>query len=251
MKIAITGKGGAGKTTVTAGLALTISKDKQKVIVIDCDPDANLGLSLGFSNAENITPVSELKSLIAERTEVESLDTPTTFFKLNPQVDDIPDKYAVEKDGVKLLVMGKVCKAGGGCMCPENTFIKSLVSHLVLKKGETVILDMVAGSEHLGRATAKNVDAFLIVAEPTQTSIATALRIKKLSAEMGIKNIFFVGNKIRAKADEDFLKKELKDNFLGFVPFSKTLEENRGKFVFDAELKKSFEDIYQELTEVK
>ena len=219
MKLAITGKGGVGKTTVTAGLSLTISKDNKKVIVIDCDPDANLGLSLGFSNSENITPISEMKSLIAERTEVESLDTPTTFFKLNPQVDDIPDKYAVEKDGIKLLVMGKVCKAGGGCMCPENTFVKSLISHLVLKRDEVVILDMVAGSEHLGRATAKSVDAFLIVAEPTQTSIATALRIKKLAQEMGIKNIFFVGNKIRQQADEDFLKKELKDKFISLFPF--------------------------------
>jgi len=93
MKLAITGKGGVGKTTVTAGLALTISKDKKRVTVIDCDPDANLGLSLGFANSEAITPISELKSLIAQRTEVESLDAPTTFFKLNPQVDDIPDKY--------------------------------------------------------------------------------------------------------------------------------------------------------------
>jgi len=247
MKIAITGKGGVGKTTVTAGLSLTISQDKKKVIVIDCDPDANLGLSLGFANSENITPISEMKSLIAERTGVESLDVPATFFKLNPQVDDIPDKYAAEKDGIKLLVMGKVCKAGGGCMCPENTFIKSLISHLVLKQGETVLLDMVAGSEHLGRATAKNVDAFLIVVEPTQTSVATAQRIRKLSTEMGIKNIFFVGNKIRQDSDREFLKKELKDAFLGFVPFSKTLDENRGKFVFDEPLKEEFSRIYKQL----
>jgi CO dehydrogenase maturation factor len=251
MKIAVSGKGGVGKTTVTAGLALTISKNKQKVIVIDCDPDANLGLSLGFANSEAITPISELKSLIAQRTEVESLDAPTTFFKLNPQVDDIPDKYASEKDGIKLLVMGKVCKAGGGCMCPENTFVKSLISHLVLKQGETVLLDMVAGSEHLGRATAKNVDAFLIVVEPTQTSVATAGRIKKLSSELGIKNIFFVGNKIRANSDSDFLKRELKEDLLGFIPFSKTLEENRGKFVLDEQLKKEFVNIYQKLMEAK
>lgn len=247
MKLAITGKGGVGKTTVTAGLALTISQDKKRVTVIDCDPDANLGLSLGFNNSEDITPISEMKSLIAQRTEVESLDAPVTFFKLNPQVDDIPDKYATEKDGVKLLVMGKVYKAGAGCMCPENTFIKSLISHLVLKKDETVLLDMVAGSEHLGRATAKNVDAFLIVVEPTQTSVATAQRIKKLSSEMGIKNIFFVGNKIRQSADSDFLKKELKEDLLGFIPFSKILEENRGKFAFDAELKAEFERVYQQL----
>lgn len=249
MKIAITGKGGTGKTTITAGLALTISKDKQKVIVIDCDPDANLGLSLGFENSEKITPVCEMKSLIAERTGVESLDSPAAFFKLNPQVEDIPDKYAAQKDGIKLLVMGRVDKAGAGCMCPENTFIRGLISHLVLKRDEVVIMDMVAGSEHLGRATAKSVDAFLIVVEPTQTSVATAGRIQRLARQMVIKNIFFVGNKIRQDADQDFLRRQLKDDFIGFVSFNKTLEENRGKFISDNKLTEELSVIYGNLLE--
>ena len=180
MKIAVTGKGGSGKTTTAAGLALTIKEKGREVIALDCDPDMNLGLSLNFSDHDKITPISEMKQLIAQRSEVESLDKPTTFFKLNPKVDDIPEKFSKESDGIKLLVMGKVNKAGGGCMCPENSFIKSLLNHLIINESQFVIMDMVAGAEHLGRATAKAVDAFIVVAEPTQMGVATAKRIKKL-----------------------------------------------------------------------
>ncbi len=263
MKIAITGKGGVGKTTISAGLALIIKEHGKKIIAIDCDPDMNLGLSLGFADYDKITPICEMKELIAQRTEVESLDKPATFFKLNPEVSDIPEKFAVEHHGVRLLVMGKVDKAGGGCMCPENTFIKSLLAHLILGRDEFVILDMVAGSEHLGRATAKNVDALLIVVEPTDLSVSTAKHIKNLSAELGIKQIYFVANKIRNNSDEDFLKKELKneapsikidkqnspkeDDFAGFISFSKILELNRGRFEFDEQSRKEFEGIYQNL----
>ncbi|MDP2939311.1 MAG: AAA family ATPase [Candidatus Omnitrophota bacterium] len=247
MKIAITGKGGVGKTTIAAGLALIIKEKANKVITIDCDPDMNLGLTLGFPNYEKITPICEMKELIAQRTEVESLDKPSTFFKLNPKVDDIPEKFAAEHNGIKLLVMGKVNKAGAGCMCPENTFIKNLLSHLILNQDEFVILDMVAGSEHLGRATAKYVDAFLIVTEPTNLSITTSHRIKNLCQEMGIKNIFFVGNKIRNDADKEFLKKDLRNSFAGFISFSKMLELNRGLFQFEEQSKLEFENIYQTL----
>jgi CO dehydrogenase maturation factor len=247
MKIAITGKGGSGKTTVAAGLALIIKEQNREVIAIDCDPDMNLGLSLGFSNCDKIRPISEMKNLIAERTEIENVDKPQTFFKLNPRVEDIPEKYAVENNGIKLLVMGKINKAGGGCMCPENTFIRSLLRHLVLNKNQTVILDMVAGTEHLGRATAKAVDAFLIVVDSTTMGISTANRIKKLSAELGIKKIFFIGNKIRFENDRDFLKEEISGEFLGFIPYSNILEKTRGRFQFDSRLKEEFNSICQKL----
>ncbi|MFC1594526.1 AAA family ATPase [Candidatus Omnitrophota bacterium] len=247
MKIAVTGKGGSGKTTVTAGLANIIKENNKQVIALDCDPDMNLGLSLGFADFEKITPISEMKELIAQRTGVESLEKPTTFFKLNPKVDDIPERFAAEHNGIKLLVMGKVDKAGGGCMCPENTFIKSLLNHLIINDDQVVILDMVAGTEHIGRATAKAVDAFIAVAEPTAMGVATANRIKGLAVDLGIKKIFFIGNKITSDADKDFLKKELNAEFLGFIPYSKTLEEARGRFQFDNTLKKEFESIYKKI----
>jgi len=247
VKIAVTGKGGVGKTTVTAGLASIIKEDGKKVIVLDCDPDMNLGLSLGFPSYDKIIPISEMKELIAERTEVESLDKPQTFFKLNPKVDDIPEKFSQEHNGIKLLIMGKVDKAGGGCMCPENTFIKSLLAHLIINDDQVVILDMVAGTEHIGRATARSVDAFIIVTEPTQMGVSTAKRIKNLSSQLGIKKTFFVGNKINSDSDKGFLKKELNNDFLGFISYNKTLEQNRGKFQFDKINKQEFQSIYKEL----
>ena len=247
MKLAITGKGGSGKTTIAAGLSLLFSDEGKQVIALDCDPDTNLGITLGIPDARNITPISEMKELIAERTGVASLDTPQTFFKINPQVDDIPEKYAVKHKNIRLLVMGKVDKAAGGCMCPENTFVKSLISHLVIAQDDVVILDMVAGTEHLGRGTARAVDACLIAVEPTEVSVATALRIQKLAQQLGIKKIFFVGNKIQSDTDKEYLQQKINNGIIGYLSVSNTLTKNKGKFVFDSTLEKEFKLIYQSL----
>jgi CO dehydrogenase maturation factor len=143
--------------------------------------------------------------------------------------------------------MGKVNKAGGGCLCPENTFIKSLISHLVVNRKEIVILDMVAGTEHLGRGTANSVDAFLIVVEPTLLGINTGLNIKRLSGDLGIKKVFFIANKINSQQDIDFIKDNLEEDVIGFIYFNQNIQDNRGKFVFDENLKKEFQGIYEEL----
>ncbi|MDP3732271.1 MAG: AAA family ATPase [Candidatus Omnitrophota bacterium] len=246
MKIAITGKGGSGKTTVAAGLAFLASQEGKSVIAVDCDPDISLGFALGFPHPEKITPISEMKELITERTESD-LDRPGGYFKLNPRVDDIPAKFCPEHKNIRLIVMGKVNKAGGGCLCPENTFIKSLINHLVVNIKEIVILDMVAGTEHLGRGTANSVDAFLIVVEPTLLGINTGLNIKTLAGDLGIKKAFFVGNKINSQQDLSFLKDNLKENLIGLVSFNKNLVESRGRFVFDNQLKKEFQEIYEKL----
>ena len=251
MKIAVTGKGGVGKTTITAGLALRFKESGKKVIVVDCDPDTNLGIALGFLEPEKIKAICEMKELIAQRTGVKSLDEPAAFFNINPKVDDIPQKYAKEHNGIKLLVMGKVNKAGSGCMCPENTFIKRLLAHLVLSKEEVVIMDMVAGTEHLGRGTAASVDAALIVTEPTKLGAQTARHIDLLLKELGIKKRFFIGNKITNVADEKFLKDELGNNFLGFIGLSKVLAQNRGVFKFDDKLREEFEQIFNSLVGAK
>jgi CO dehydrogenase maturation factor len=187
-----------------------------------------------------------MKELISERTEAD-LDKPAGYFKLNPQVDDIPDKFCPQRNNIHLIVMGKVNKAGGGCLCPENVFIKRLISHLVSSKDEIVILDMVAGTEHLGRGTAESVDAFLIVTEPTLLGVNTALHIKSLAADLGIKKLYFIGNKINSQKDVDFLKDNLKDNLTGYISFNKTLEDSRGKFIFDGQSEKEFHDIYEKL----
>ncbi len=246
MKIAISGKGGSGKTTVSAGLAFLFSQAGKSVIAVDCDPDMNLGFALGFPHPEKIKPISEMKELIAQRTE-SGLDKPAGFFKLNPQVDDIPEKFCPQRDNIRLIVMGKVNKAGGGCLCPENTFIKRLISHLVVNQKEVVVLDMVAGTEHLGRGTAGSVDAILVVAEPTLAGVNTAKNIKSLAEGLGIKKVFFIANKINSQSDLDFINEALGEKVMGQISFNKNIQETRGKFSFDADLKQEFINIYGEL----
>lgn len=222
MKIAISGKGGVGKTTIAASLAHSFANTHYQVICIDCDPDANLKELLGFS--EDITPISELKELIKERT---GYDEKVGLFKLNPEVGDIPEKYCLRKDNIKLLLMGTIEKGGAGCSCPENTFIKALLTHLLLKEDEVLILDMPAGIEHLGRGTAQLVDYLFIVVEPTILSITTAKKIKKLATDLKIRNIIIVGNKIEDEDDKEFIKNNLKGEIIiDFIEFNKKASIN-------------------------
>ncbi len=219
MKIAVSGKGGVGKTTLCAGLLLALASENKKVIGIDADPDSNLAATLEFSAPGKITPVSEMKELIEERAGEKG-----GFFKLNPKVDDIPDKYCVEQKGIKLLVMGSIKKAGTGCYCPENSLLKALMTHLIIGREETLIMDMEAGVEHLGRGTSGSVDALIIVVEPGLRSIETALRIKKLAGDLKIKKIFAVANKIQSSADKDSIEKNIgKIDILGFIEYNKKL----------------------------
>lgn len=243
MKIAVSGKGGSGKTTVAAGLINILLEEKKSVIAVDCDPDISLGLSLGFPDYAQIKPISEMKELISERTESDPLKT-QGFFKINPKIDDIPEKFCPEYNGVRLIVIGKVDKPGGGCLCPENTFIRSLIARLILREDEVVVLDMAAGSEHLGRATAKAVDIFLIVVEPSQMSVDTSRHIKELAEGLGIRKVSFIGNKIKDKSDTDFIEDGLNDRVIGNISFSNTLAISRGKFAFDDKTHKELRSIY-------
>jgi CO dehydrogenase maturation factor len=225
MKIAISGKGGVGKTTLAALLVKYFHDQGKKVLAVDADPDANLALALGIPEPESITPLSQMKEMIAERTDSQP-GTMGGFFKLNPKVDDIPEKYAREIDGIKLIVMGGVKKGGSGCICPESVLLRTLVTHLVLLRDEVVVMDMEAGIEHLGRATAQGVDRLIIVVEPGRRSIETAMHVKQLADDLGLKKVAVVGNKIRSAADEEFLRKYLPDfPLLGFIPFDDKIIE--------------------------
>ncbi|MBW1683357.1 MAG: AAA family ATPase [Deltaproteobacteria bacterium] len=208
MKLAVSGKGGVGKTTFASFLIRALADEGKKVLAIDADPDANLAQALGVKDWERIVPISQMKELIEERTEAK-VGTMGSFFKLNPKVDDLPESLSIEVDGIRLMVMGGVKKGGAGCICPESTLLKNLVRHIVLARDEAVVLDMEAGLEHLGRGTAMAVDQLIVVVEPGRRSVETAFQVRKLAADIGVKRLAFVGNKIRGEKDREFLKAPL------------------------------------------
>lgn len=225
MKLAVSGKGGVGKTTFSSLLIRTFDELGKKVLAIDADPDANLAAGIGIENADGIVPISEMKELVLERTGAQP-GSIGGFFKLNPRVDDLPDALSVSFNGIKLMRLGGVKKGGSGCICPESTLLRALVMHIVLARDEMVVMDMEAGIEHLGRATAKAVDKLIVVVEPGRRSIDTAKHIRKLAGEIGLNHIAVVGNKVRNRSDEEFLKTHLSDfEFLGFLPYDETLIE--------------------------
>lgn len=230
MKIAFTGKGGVGKTTIAALLIKALAKENRKVLAVDCDADSNLARALGFSKIQDIIPICEMKEMIFDRMGIRS-ETDKSFYKMNPAVEDIPAKYSITEGNIKLIVMGAVKSGGSGCICPESAFLKSLLSHIVLNQNEDIVLDMEAGVEHLGRSTARSVDYMAIVVEPNLNSIQTALKIKNLAQDIGIEKIIVIGNKIRNDTDRKFIKENLKElKFTTCVPFSnKLLELDKAK----------------------
>jgi CO dehydrogenase maturation factor len=180
-----------------------------------------------------------MKEIIEERTE-SKIGSMGSFFKLNPRVDDLPEKLSIKINGIKLMVLGGVKTGGSGCICPESTLLKALVSHIVLARDEAVILDMEAGLEHLGRGTAMAVDRLIVIVEPGRRSIETAHHILKLAGDIGIKKLSFVGNKIRSEKDKEFFMENMPDfNFLGFIPFSSDIIEAdlEGKPPFEKDIR--------------
>ena len=197
MKIAVTGKGGVGKTTLAGGLARLLADEGYRVLAVDADPDANLASSLGIpaERMAGVVPIADMKELIAERTDSKP-GSFGSFFKINPRVDDLPDELSVEHSGVRLLVLGTVKKGGGGCICPESVLLKALVSHMLFARDEALILDMEAGVEHLGRGTTASMDAMLVVIEPGLRSVQTAMSIRRLAADLGVTRLLVVLNKL-------------------------------------------------------
>ncbi len=236
MKIAISGKGGVGKTTLASLLSRIFAEAGYSVIAIDADPNSNLAATMGVPDPEEITPISEMSELIEERTGAKPGKS-GGIFKLNPKVDDLPEKYSLKSNGVRLMVMGRIKQGGTGCYCPENSLLQALVTHLLLGRDEVVIMDMEAGVEHLGRATARAVDKLIVVVEPSRRSVETARRIKKLAEEINLHNIAAVGSKVRNKSEREFLTASLPDfEFLGFLPYEQALVEAdmAGRPLFEA-----------------
>lgn len=255
MKIAITGKGGVGKTTLAALLAQHYAEQDREVLAVDADPSPCLALALGFSEEQRakLAPVAEMEDLIYERTGAKP-GASGGFFKLNPRVDDIPERFSQLRRGVRLLEMGAVDLGGAGCICPESAMLKALTTHLLLRKDDVLILDMYAGVEHLGRATASAVDAMLVVVEPTRRSLGTATQIKKLAEDIKIPNMYLVGNKVRNDEERTFLENNTPGlPVLGVLPLAiGVLEADRlGVPVYDhvPALRDATQEIAQHLDE--
>lgn len=235
MKLAITGKGGVGKTTLSSTLARLYAVEGRPVLAADVDPDANLGLALGLSQEEvdAIVPISQMRTLVEERTGVNAANT---FLKLNPYVADIPEKFAKDVNGVKLLVMGTVDVGGSGCVCPEHIMLKAILSNLTYRKDDVVIMDMEAGLEHLGRGTAAGMDQFIVVIEPGARSVQTYGNVKRLAKDLGVKQVRVVANKVYNEQDEAFVRNVIPaEDFLGCIHYNPEImdADRQGKSPYD------------------
>jgi CO dehydrogenase maturation factor len=227
VKIAITGKGGVGKTTLASLLSHLFAEEGKKVIAVDADPDANLASALGIprDKAEKIRPISDMAELIEERTGAKP-GSMGGIFKLNPRVDDLPEGVGYHLNGITLLIMGKSKAAASGCYCPENVLLRRLLKHLVIERSEVVIVDMEAGIEHLTRGTADSVDAFIVVVEPGQRSMQTAKTVRDMAKGLGVRKVFVVANKVRGPEDLNFIKDNIGNmELLGSINFNHSVME--------------------------
>jgi len=253
MKIAISGKGGVGKTTLAGVLARMLADQGRKVLAIDADPDANLSSAIGLpkEDLERLSPIAAMTSLIEERTGAKK-GTYGAMFKLNPKVDDLPDEMGVTYQGVKLLLLGCIPQGGGGCFCPENILLKNLVRHILVQREEALIIDMEAGLEHLGRGSTGYVDALIIVVEPGQRAMNTARQIKKLGEDLHIKNTMIVGNKVTSDEDRRIIEESLPDfPILGHMSFNPRViqadREGKSPYDIDEKIKDEVRAILEEM----
>lgn len=219
MKLAVVGKGGAGKTTLAAALARRLSRQGRSVVAVDADPDGNLGGALGVPEDGLPEPIAGMGDLVRERTGA-GQGVGGGMFKLNPKVDDLPGQFSVDAHGVKLLVLGTVQYGGKGCMCPEGALLKALLQHLLLRIPDDVILDMEAGLEHMGRASAGGVDAMIAVVEPGMRSVQTASRVARLARDIGIHRTLVAANKVRGDHEVERLRGALGQlTMIGVLPY--------------------------------
>ena len=267
LKVAIGGKGGVGKTTVCAVWAQLFAEDGFEVLAIDADPNTNLASAFGIPSEQSPEPLIKMKQLIAERTGT-GKDTVGAYFRLNPKVSDLPEKYWLEVNGtgpqtqngafgnpLKLLVLGAIQQAGAGCACPEGAFLKALLTHTILQRQEVVLVDLAAGVEFMGRASVRGIDALVVVVEPGRRSIETAIDISRMAKELGIKQVAAIVNKITNVAQVDVIKSQLANmTVLADIEYSPAVQEadlqQRSVFLADVELVGALKDARDKLMDL-
>ncbi len=241
MKIAFCGKGGVGKSIIAGLLSLAFLEDNYQVLAIDADPSPHLARLFGIE--KEVVPIAEMKDLLEERAQKSG-----AFYNLNPKIEDLPEKFLIEKDGLKLMVLGAIREAGKGCACPEQRVMRKLLTYLILKANEAVIVDMEAGVEHFGRASIVPMDVILAISRAYKGSITTTRRILDLADQLKMKNVWIVGNAVKNEKEEEILKKEFGDRLLGVLPYDEDLEllEMEGKSLWNYK-----GVVYQEVKKIK
>jgi CO dehydrogenase maturation factor len=253
-KIAIGGKGGVGKTTVSAIWTQLFAQDGFDVLAIDADPNPNLASAFGIALEQSPEPLIRMKDLIAERTGAKK-DAVGAYFKLNPKVSDLPEQYWYETNGVKILVLGAITQAGGGCACPEGAFLKALLTHTILQREEVVLVDLAAGVEFMGRASVQGIDALVLIVEPGSRSIETTIHMAKMARKLGIKNVGAIANKVSEAQQIEVIRSQLDDVILlGTLKYSRLLQQADLKrvavFGADAEITEELKKAKDRLAEL-
>ena len=229
MKIAISGKGGVGKSTISAIICEGLADMGSRVLAIDSDPSPHLARLLGFPNSDDIVPLAQMTDLLNERSNRQG-----AFYNLNPRVDDLPERLLREKGGIKLMVVGAVQKGGGGCACAENVVLRNLINVLFLKPEDAIVMDMEAGVEHLGRGTIESVDHLLVVVQPYRGSMETARKIERLATDLGLEGVKIVANQVASPDDVEYIEAETGRPPFFSIPFEPAIRaaERRGERIY-------------------
>ena len=200
-RVVITGKGGVGKTTITALLSHLFAQKRFTTLAVDEDPQMNLPYAIGIprEDSEMIVPLTRNLDYVEEKTGARPGEGWGLMLRLNPDVSDVVERFGVKgPEGINILVMGTVVQAATGCLCPENALLESVVRYINLRDNEVILMDTQAGVEHFGRAIAQGFDQALLVTDPTFNAVQVVKHSAHLAKELGIPSVHLIINRVRS-----------------------------------------------------